>query len=65
MKIIFDSDKVYLKQMLSLILESYEEYKKEFLKKLEEEQTNKLRERMTQTLTDSIFLPALANIHMD
>ena len=65
MKTIFDSDEVYPERLLGLILESYEEYKKEYLDKPEEEQTKKLRERVTQTLTDIIFLPVLANIHMD
>ena len=65
MKTIFNSDQVHAERMLGLILESYEVYKKEYFDKPEEEQTSKLRERVTQKLSDSIFLPTLANIHMD
>jgi len=38
---VFDSDEVYPKRLLGLILESYEEYKKEYLNKPEKQQTNK------------------------
>jgi len=65
MKTIFNSDQVHAERMLGLILESHEVYKKEYFDKPEEEQTSKLRERVTQNLSDSIFLPPLAHIHMD